>query len=351
MVSGEVRRRRFLQLGGATLAVGAAGCLGDGSGNGSDSGNGDGAETTDTPAYAKWVTTVDSDVSFSYLDLAALDELESDDENSSGGSSGLEDIEDPMLRLPLAGGLSATFAAGFGLSGSGLGGLVGEQQTSGTSFETSIDDLLVTNGTIVLSGDVVTEEIDGELTTVPEDSFAEIEFEHTTDVRGYAVYEPAGDQQATTTLAVTGEAIVRGSGRTDVERVIETERGDRARAADEHETFRRLLSTGGHGQMVFGGYSPDGFDGADSGQSSSGSSSGFQIEAFSGLNGAVSSLSFSESSSATGETALVFDELDETGRADLESVLGKGGSDVSVTFDGPFVSASATFAADALENV
>ncbi|WP_254762942.1 hypothetical protein [Natrinema marinum] len=351
MVSEDIRRRRLLQVCGATLAAGAAGCLGGGSGNGSGSGSGNGgAGTSDTPAYAQWVTTVEDEVSLSYLDLAALNELESDDEDSSGGSSGLEDIEDPMLRLPLAGAFSAMFAAGFGLSGSGLSGLISDQQTSDTSFETAIDALLMTNETIVLSGDVVTDEIDGELTTVAENSFAEIEFEHTSDIGEYAVYEPAGDQGTTTTLAVAGEAIVQGSSLTAVERAIETKQGERSRAVDEHETFRRLLATGGHGEMVFGGYSPDGFDGAGSGGSSSGSSSGFQIDAFTALNGAVSSLSFSGSSDVTGETALSFDELDETARSDLESALGKTSSDVSVNFDGTFVSASATFSDDALQN-
>jgi len=147
-----------LQLSGATLAATAAGCLGGDSGNG----NGNGENTAGTPAYAEWVATVDGEVTVSYVDMMALNDLDSEEDDSSDDSGNLEDIEDPMIGVPLSGMFVAMFTAGFGLAGPRLSNLItfDEEQTNEDEFDTSIDDLLITNETTVMTGDVVTDEID-----------------------------------------------------------------------------------------------------------------------------------------------------------------------------------------------
>jgi len=95
------------------LAATAAGCLGGDSGNG----NGNGENTAGTPAYAEWVATVDGEVTVSYVDMMALNDLDSEEDDPSDDSGNLEDIEDPMIGVPLSGMFVAMFTAGFGLAG------------------------------------------------------------------------------------------------------------------------------------------------------------------------------------------------------------------------------------------
>ncbi|WP_226040404.1 hypothetical protein [Natrinema sp. DC36] len=339
-----------MQLSGAALAATAAGCLGGDSGNGN--GNGNGENTAGTPAYAEWVATVDGEVTVSYVDLAALNDLASEEDDSSDESGDLEDIEDPMIGVPLSGMFVAMLTAGFGLSGSRLSNLItfDEEQTNEDEFDTSIDDLLITNETIVMTGDVVTDEIDSTVTAATENDYgAEVQFEQTSEVSGYTLYEPAGDGQQETVLGVSGNAIIQGESKANVERVIETKQGDGTRAIDEFETFKRLLSTGGNGHVVFGGYNPDGFD-IENEQSSDGSEQNTQFKELEGANGIVGSLTISDSES-TADMGIEFEELDDAKRDELESVLGSLGSDVSVDIDGGFVSASATYSDDALEDI
>ncbi|PGF15491.1 hypothetical protein CP556_04670 [Natrinema sp. CBA1119] len=337
-----------MQLSGATLAATAAGCLGGDSGNG----NGNGENTAGTPAYAEWVATVDGEVAVSYVDMMALNDLDSEEDDSSDDSGNLEDIEDPMIGVPLSGMFVAMFTAGFGLAGTRLSNLItfDEEQTNEDEFDTSIDDLLITNETIVMTGDVVTDEIDSTVTAATESDYgAEVQFEQTSEVSGYTLYEPAGDGQQETVLGVSGNAIIQGESKADVERVIETKQGDGTRAVDEFETFERLLTTGGNGHVVFGGYSPDGFD-IENEQSSEGSEQDTQFEELEDANGVVGSLTISDSES-TADMGFDFDDIDDAKRDELESVLGSLGSDVSVDVDGGFVSASATYSDDALEDI
>ncbi|WP_141551630.1 hypothetical protein [Natrinema sp. CBA1119] len=347
-MSQRIQRRRVLQLSGATLAATAAGCLGGDSGNG----NGNGENTAGTPAYAEWVATVDGEVAVSYVDMMALNDLDSEEDDSSDDSGNLEDIEDPMIGVPLSGMFVAMFTAGFGLAGTRLSNLItfDEEQTNEDEFDTSIDDLLITNETIVMTGDVVTDEIDSTVTAATESDYgAEVQFEQTSEVSGYTLYEPAGDGQQETVLGVSGNAIIQGESKADVERVIETKQGDGTRAVDEFETFERLLTTGGNGHVVFGGYSPDGFD-IENEQSSEGSEQDTQFEELEDANGVVGSLTISDSES-TADMGFDFDDIDDAKRDELESVLGSLGSDVSVDVDGGFVSASATYSDDALEDI
>jgi len=100
---------------------------------------------------------------------------------------------------------------------------------------------------------------------------------------------------------------------------------------------------------VFGGYSPDGFD-IENEQSSDGSEQDTQFEELEDTNGVVGSLTISDSES-TADMGLDFDDIDDAKRDELESVLGSRGSDVSVDIDGGFVSASATYSDNALEDI
>lgn len=365
MVSRHIRRRRLLQLGGAALATTAAGCLGGDSGSGNGNGNGNSNDnssgndknTASTPAYADWVAAVDPEgsgdkkVTISYIDIAGFNEFESEDSDSSNETNSLEDIEDPMLAVPISGMLFGMLTAGFGLMGTRLGGLVAvdEEQTSQNGFDSTVNELLTANEASVMIGDIDTDEIDTTVTAAPENSFGATQFEHTGDTHGYAVYEPVDGGTQETTLAVSSDAIVHGANREIVEAVLKTKQGDRTRAVDEFATFKRLLSTGGNGHVVFGGYSPDGFTTSEN-QSDGENQSDVQFSTLEDANGFVGSMTFSESGGSA-DMGIEFDELDETTRSDLKSTLGKAGSDASVSFDNGFVSASATYADGALKSV
>jgi len=131
------------------------------------------AKTAGTPAYAEWVATVDGEVTVSYVDMMALNDLDSEEDDPSDDSGNLEDIEDPMIGVPLSGMFVAMFTAGFGLAGPRLSNLItfDEEQTNEDEFDTSIDDLLITNETTVMTGDVVTDEIDSTVTAATENDY------------------------------------------------------------------------------------------------------------------------------------------------------------------------------------
>lgn len=337
----NLTRRQALQLGGATALIAVAGCIGDDDDTGGTTG--------DAPAYAEGIPTVDDEVFILYLDIEGLDELEDELEDEDDGpqddDSEFGEIEDPLLGLATAGLIGIAFVAGFAFIGTGLSGILDDED----EFETSISELYLANDAVVAGGDIDTDEVDDALTDVPEGGFMTA-YEQVDEVGNYVFYEPADGNQEQV-LAVSDNRILLGDTRPEIDPIVETDSGDRAPAIEEYEAFEWLLSTAGHGHLVFAGYSPDGFEDEEPAEVEGETD---EFEEIIGANGLSSSLTLGDRE-MNADLALEFDELSEETRAEIEELLEEETAALAETysleFDGNRVVASATYSEDALDTI
>lgn len=339
----KLTRRQALQLGGVATVVAVAGCLGDDD------------TTGDAPAYAGSVPAIDDEVVIIYIDIEGLDELEDefdDEDDQLPGDDDEFDEEDPLLVLPLASAFVFLFVAGFAFMGTGLDGLLDEEQDD--EMETSASEMYLANDALVVGGTIDTDEVHDALTDVPEDDFMAVQYEQVDETGGYAFYEPT-DGGTERVLAVSDDKILLGDTRAEIDPVVETDAGDREPAVEEYDTFEWLLSTASEAHMAFAGYSPDGFDEDDPGEFDEDQlEEDEEFEEFEGANGIASSLTFGDSE-IDATLAAEFDDLSDETRADIEELLDTETADLaedySVEFDGDRVTISATYAEDALDDV
>lgn len=335
-----VNRRDVLKLTGVSMAAGAAGCLG----SDDESGSGDGEDSP--PTYAQWLTTDDEGVlGFVYVDWSTFEDSESD-EGSQDDELGEEYQNDPMMGLPMVGTLVAGLAVGFGLGSYGLSGVLeatGSEDVE--SLDSSADATLVANQTVVLPGEIDTDEVADILTAEPESAFAS-QFERSDGIDDYDIYTPVdGSSDA---IAVGDGAIVFVSDNevTDpvaaVKTPIEAAAGDAERATEEVADIEWFLSAAGHGAVAFGGYG-DEFETEPSGDgntSGGGEFSDVEYPELEGLEGGVSSLSFDGEGGGSGEFAAVLGDADASA---LEDSLGSSADERSVDVSDGRVTASATW--------
>ncbi|TYL39316.1 hypothetical protein CV102_08550 [Natronococcus pandeyae] len=339
-----LHRRNLLKLTGAAAAAAVgttAGCL-----------ETVGLDDGEVPAYATWLhLDADDDVVFAYVDWAALEALDDPDpEEGDEDADDWGDHEDAMIAYPMLGAFVGIVGAGFGLWGTGLMGLVqpdedadDEDEPAADDFETNVEEILWVNDALVLAGEIDTEEIAGELTTVPDDVFAmEREHEQRGEIGDFARYEPVeGDEDAMgpDVLAVSEEAIVFASD-DDVDAAelvrgpIEAREGDGA--ADAEPDVEWLLEEAGHGQLAFGGYADD----ADDEEATDGA----EFDHLEGATGVCSSLDL-EDDGATGAFAALGDDL-AADEDELEGVLGTSAAEATIEVDDGRVTASATWEED-----
>lgn len=340
-----VNRRDVLKLTGVSMAAGAAGCLG----SDDEDGNGGGGEDS-PPTYAQWLTTDDEGaVGFIYIDWSDFDETESDD-GTQDDELGEKYRDDPMMGLPMAGTIAAGFAIGFGLSSYGLTGVLeATDSEDAESLDSSADATLVANRTVVLPGEIDTDEVADILTAEPESTFAR-QYERSDGIDDYDIYTPVDG--STDAIAVSGSAIVFVSGNdvTDpaaaVKTPIEAAAGDAERATEEVADVEWFLSAAGHGAVAFGGYG-DEFEtdpNGDGGTSGGGEFSDVEYPELEGLEGGVSSLSLDGDGGGSGEFAAVVGDADASA---LEDSLGSSADERSVDVGDDRVTASATW--DAVE--
>lgn len=364
-------RRKLLKLtgGSATAAIGGlAGCL-DTVGLGEENG--------DIPTYASrlsWNETSDQ-TSFVFIDLASLDAFDDDafegddDATTEDESFDSVDADDPMLTLPMMGLVGGALAAGFGLVGTGLEEIIPFEDDADTEFETEIDELLLSNDTVVLAGEIDIDEIHDTLTRSSE-SEAEMgfrmttEYEHTETIDGVDIYEPVSGNddgimfEQDNAIAVSADAIVLADGDDDTDTdtdavdelrdLIDADRNGEGRAVDVHEEFAWLLETAGHGHIAFGGYGEyDDDDGATELDTATQEDDDF--EAFDDATGLVASLTIEGETSASGELAVVFDDLTDKLETTLEEEVGTSGDDVSRDIEADRASVSVSWDEDVLE--
>lgn len=337
-----VNRRDVLKLTGVSMAAGAAGCLGsdDESGNG----NGDGEDSP--PTYAQWLTTDDEGaVGFIYIDWSDFEDSESDEE-SQNDELGEEYQNDPMMGLPMAGTMAAGFVIAFGLSSYGLTGVLEATDSEDTeSLDSSADATLVANRTVVLPGDIDTDEVADILTAEPESAF-ERRYERTDGIDDYDIYTPVDGSSDAIAVGDGAIAFVSGNEVTEpvaaVETPIEAAAGDVERATEELADVEWFLSAAGRGTVAYGGYG-DAFEtdpNDDSGTSGDGEFSDVEYPELEALEGGVSSLSFDGDGGGSGEFAAVLGDADASA---LEESLGASADERSVDVSDGRVTASATW--------
>lgn len=339
-------RRTALQLGGAATVAAVAGCSdllgGDDSSSGSEQ-------------YSQYLGVRDNQVFFAYADFEALEELDTGGQNSggedgSGGSGSDFGFDEPML-APAGGLFLIAFSAGFQLASLGLGGLIQTDEES--DLDSQGNQILLANETLVVIGDMDTDEINERLTSSSDENLFANEYEQTEEADGYTFYEPAETSASGSegsVVAVNGSELLSASSREAIDSVTSAKNGD-GRAADEFDEFQWLLDNGGDGVMALGGYGPEGFDGfGDGSGSSGGDSTESELDIVENSGGFVGSISL-DSEEATSVLAASSDQISEDQQSQIESEFQSERTDVSIDFqgDGRLV-AEATYGREVLEN-
>lgn len=322
MTDRTMSRRRLLQLGAAGTATVVAGCSGILE-----------ARSEGPPAYADWIPVANGKTNAVYVDLAGYRKLEEVTSEDAGGNVG--DIEDPLLGLPFT-GLFAGLLSLVPPRSAGLGpviGLAAEERDEGV--ESRASELVASDGTGVLTGDIDPVEAGELIRAEPEGDFATA-WEATDGFEGYDVYEQQDDEKM---LAVDDGTIVSGE-REGVETVIHVGQGNDTGAVDEFEPFGPLLGATQDRLMTFALYDREGLDDLGSDENTMGS--GF-VEA-EGALGLASSMDISpEDEEMTAEMVLGFDGLEEERVGALQDALGTAGADVDFEAEDGRVSVTGTY--------
>ncbi|SDR11496.1 hypothetical protein [Natronobacterium texcoconense] len=344
----KLDRRSMLRLAGGTAAAtmaGTAGCLDTvGLGN------------TGTATYSSWLAAGDTDdeTFYAYVDWAAFEQFddlepESNPEEDEIDDEAVADRDDPMLAAPLLGVVVVSFGASFTLMGTGLTDLVAVDDES--AFETSVDDVLLTDEVVVLTGDVDTDEIDETLVEPPESEWdVKTEYEQTTTIDGFSVYEPTDEDgfgmgfSEDETVAVGNDALLFANGSDDAEAIdqlrnaIGAHAGDEQRQREVNEDIEWLLTEAGSGHVAIGSYgNPDTDDDLEADE---------ELEELDGARGFTASLTIEGPSKSTGEFAAIFDDLDEDVEATLETEVGSTAASVEYEVDGDRIVSTATWEED-----
>ncbi|MXV63604.1 hypothetical protein GS429_16370 [Natronorubrum sp. JWXQ-INN-674] len=288
----------------------------------------------DLPAYDQWLTLEDGALEFAYLDWGALSEVvQADLEEADPGEEVPSEYEtDPMVGPVSEAALSTYLFVGLSLGQFRLGRLLEEG-----AFESTVDGLLQTPAAFVVTGDLMPEEIDAQLTAEPEAEFIR-QFESTDEIAGADVYTPV-DGTDDAAIAVDDDALAVATAAelgseteptTALETTVGAAAGDVERATEESEPFEWLLETAGGGDIVVGQYGDP-------------SDPEFTFDGLEDAEGVVSSLTAADAETATGEFAALVDDPDE---AALEEVIGTSADERDLDIDGDRVTATGTWRED-----
>lgn len=337
MTDNQLSRRRALQLSGAAAVVAVAGCLGD-------------DDDAAAGAYNTYISAQDGEATAIYMDVAALSELD-DDEDSDEPDDGDDDFfeEEPLLGVPMAGIFSLFFVAGFSLESAGLGDLIDDDAME--EYDTEVTELLLTGETVVITGDIETEEITDRI-----EQEADVEHEQTDEQAGFTIYESVDDDddddefgfEIESAIAVSEDELLAAENRDQLDHVIETIEGERTAAVDEFEEFDWLLSVIEESEVALVGYVDDGTveeeddDELDDGEMLPADDVIDQATGFAG------GLAITDDE-VTADAGLLFDVLDDGLEGEIESEFDTESADVSFEFDDDRVTISATFEEDELD--
>ncbi|MFA9428329.1 hypothetical protein [Natronorubrum sp. A-ect3] len=331
-----VSRRKLLGLAGtaAVATAGIAGCLTVDAQDANDS---------DLPAYSRWLTIDDGGLEFAHVDWATLQEyVEGELEDEDFDADVPAEFEaDPMIAPVSEGLIQAYFFVGTSLAPYRLGQLLDDD----AELESTAEDLLLTTAAFIVTGAMVPDEIDEQITAEPELDFFR-QMEQTDEIGGYDIYTPVAVEDnaaiavdSDTLVFVGGEEIQAGGDPlTVLETLIGASEGDIELATDESEALEWLVETAGHGDVTVGQY------GARVGASADSTEDEELIDlTFEGLDdadGIVSSLTVEDEETSTGDFAAIIDDPDEDA---LEALLGASADEQSIDVDENRVTATGTW--------
>lgn len=335
----SLHRRRFLQLGTAAMTVALAGCFG----------------SDEEPSYAQWIPKTDEQIRTAYIDFTVTTESPNAEQvlplilpSDEGGNptelltqvTGLDDVDDPLLTWPISVGGRILGTATIGIAASGLGYLVDPEQP-----QLGIDELLVANDVIVGVGEIDLARADEKLQSGSSGLIGDISFEKVGGIDEFTLYEPSsGDQGGIT--AVSETTVLVAETREEVRTVVETSRGNRARAVDETNPFQWLTETVGRGHIVAGWTGPIDLEEFFFGDPDERPASDLvRME-----DDVLSSVKFSaEEEHITTDFALQRPDMDEQTQTRLESEFGTAAAEHSVTFEDGRMTTSGTYENDVLD--
>ena len=290
-------------------------------------------DETDLPAYSRWLTLEADVLEFTYVDWATLEEYVAEElEQASPDEDVPEEYRtDPMVAPASDGLIMAYFFIGLTLGQFGLGRLLDEGE-----FESVAEELVRVDGTFVVTGDLVTTELDERLTREPVADFI-VQMERTDEVGGYDVYTPV-EEGADVVIALEDDALLVVDGdetdeepETALETAIDAAAGDVTRATEESESLAWLLETAGSGDVAVGQYGGP-FDTEDLVHPA--------FEPLEDAEGFVSSLTVEDEETSSGSFASIVDEPNED---ELAEFLGASADEREIDVDDDRVIATATW--------
>jgi len=334
----ELTRRRLLEFGVGAAGLSLAGCLG---------------EPRSDP-NTEWFPADATPFLMAYLDLTVTSQNTGVDPviplflPSDGGSDsteyvpdlpGAEELDDPLVRTPLAVGGQVIAGGALAIAASGLGRLVDpDRPTQG------VTELYVTNDTTIGVGDIDVEAADESLRAGTDGILGEIKFTPTDDIGGYTLYE-AGTEDGEI-LGLSSDAVVIADTESTVRTAIETRRGDHDRLAETDETAGWLFDTAGTGNLSVGWV--DSVDLAE--QFWGDQSMSESTELLAEHDHVLSTLSFApEDGELTATLALEDSSLDDDHTDRIENRFGSAAGDTSLSIEENRLSLEGTYTDDVLD--
>ena len=333
----DLTRRRLLEVGTAGIGLSIAGCLGEPA-----------SETT-----TEWFPASDDRFLAAYLDLELTRDtsgvdpviplfLPSNDDDPTEYVPELpstDELEDPLVRFPLAAGGQVIAVGALMLAATGLGHLVDpDDPTRG------ITDLFVVNETTIATGDIDTAEAEESLRSGTDGVFGEIKFTPAGDRGRYTLYR--SDTADGGTVALSEDAVITAETSAAVHTVIDTRNGDTDRIVEANETAEWLFDTAGMGDLSVGWLgSIDLEEYYWDAQSMSQAA-----ELLGQRENVLSTLSFSpESDEITADLAIDGLRLDETVAERIESRLGSTAAETTMSVESDRLVATGTYTNDVLD--
>lgn len=375
----RIPRRHLLRLGGLATAGTVAGCLGDSGGeggeadDGGDDGEADGGQAADggdggdgngndsasgvksqevIPDFADSLIADESGIGAMYLDRGLIETIAAE---TASDETVFDTMESTLVLQMISDGLRTldfTLSLSSFLVHSGIENL--KNVTQDHDLDTSIDEILVNNDTLVLSGAVDTDELDDRLTDSDEDSG--LKYGRTDGVGQFGVYEPVESVEGTvgdpTPIATSEDVVCSARDRSRLDALLDRLRGERPAVTDEFDGYEWILSEADPAEFVLTQYTdPDRAPagdgegtGTDEGAVGGGGGMGL-ADALSGedVHGFALTASVPDVETVDMSIAARFDELGETARAELQILFEIAAASGSLDVESDHVVGTARF--------
>ncbi|ELZ13871.1 hypothetical protein C479_03461 [Halovivax asiaticus JCM 14624] len=336
----RLHRRRFLELGAGAAAVALGGCFGS---------------DDEAASYAKWVPARTGGVHVGYLDFSITTEVREGDEllplilpaNATERTehiltdmSILDSVEDPLLTWPIEVGGQLVGGAALGIAASGLGYLIDPERP-----DQGVDELFTADAVAIGRGTIDLDEATETLRSGSEGVFGDVPFERTGSIGDFSLYAPtSGDLDGVTALSET--TVMVADTREEIQRIVETTRGDRAGALQESDVFEWLQETAGSGHIAGGWVGPIELES----HFMSDPSERPAADLLRAADNVLASLTVTaDDSEVTANLAAQRGSLDDETAREFDRRFGSASVEGTTTVDGNRVTASGTYTEDVLD--